>query len=460
MTGHPPRMDLLLALPAAARLREAFGAPAVKEAFRSSLEEARGIWKAGGEAPQPDAVAERARAVLGASFVPPLRRVVNATGVVLHTNLGRAPLSRRSLALAADLLTGYVDLEMDLDARARGHRDARLEMMVREWLGTDRALVVVNNNASAVLLMLNTLSKGRETLVSRGELVEIGGGFRVPEVMAASGARLREVGTTNRTRLSDYRRACGPESGLLLKVHPSNYQIVGFTQEVPLSDLVALGRELNLPVGYDWGTGLAANPSAVGLPGEETLTLALAADPDVLTFSTDKLFGACQGGLLLLRPELAEAFRHNPLLRALRVDKVRYALLGAALDAYRKGRWSDLPALAALAEPEKSLRLKALGLKRRIERAVPGGFGIRVVRSEGRAGGGSAPTTPLASPALALAPVSDRVERLEEFLRCGGEPPILGVLSENRLLLHMRALLPGDAAVVVRRLAGFCGEPS
>jgi L-seryl-tRNA(Ser) seleniumtransferase len=198
----------------------------------------------------------------------------------------------------------------------------------------------------------------------------------------------------------------------------------------------------------------------VGLPGEETLARALAADPDVLTFSTDKLFGACQGGLLLVRPELAEAFRSNPLLRALRVDKVRYALLGAALDAYRKGRWSELPALAALAESEKSLRLKALGLKRRIERAAPGRFSIQVVRSEGRAGGGSAPTTPLASPALALAPDSGRVERLEEFLRCGGAPPVLGVLSENRLLLHVRTLLPGDAATVVRRLAGYSGEPS
>jgi L-seryl-tRNA(Ser) seleniumtransferase len=451
-------MDVLLALPAMVSLREAFGAPAVKEALRTALEETRERWKAGGEVPHPDTVAERARVVLGASFAPPLRRVVNATGVVLHTNLGRAPLSRRSLALAADLLSGYVDLEVDLEARTRGHRDARLERQVREWLGTDRALVVVNNNASAVLLMLNTLSKGREALVSRGELVEIGGGFRVPEVMAASGARLREVGTTNRTRLSDYRRACGPESGLLLKVHPSNYQIVGFTREVPLPDLVALGRELDLPVGYDWGTGLAADPHAVGLPGEETLPRALAAGPDVLAFSTDKLFGACQGGFLLVRPDLAGAFRSNPLLRALRVDKIRYALLGAALDAYRKGRWSELPALAALAEPESSLRIKAMGLKRRIERALQGRFSMEVIRAEGRAGGGSAPTTPLPSPALGLKPASGRVEGLEEYLRTGGTPPILGVLSEGRLLIHVRTLLPGDAADLVRRLAGYSGE--
>ncbi len=452
-------MDALLATPEAGALKARFGGAAVKRALAAALEEVRPAWLAGGPAPAPEALIRAAAAALGESFGGVLRRVINGTGVVLHTNLGRAPLSRDALDQVADLLPGYVDLEVDLGSRARGHRDARLERALQEWLDTDRSVIAVNNNAAAVLLMLSTLSSGKETIVSRGELVEIGGGFRVPEVMAASGARLREVGTTNRTRPGDYRRAAGPPTGLLLKVHPSNYRVVGFTQEVPLADLVALGRELGVPVGYDWGTGLATEGSPLGLAGEETLREALAAGPDVLTFSTDKLFGACQGGLLLVAPHLAEAFKNNPLLRALRVDKVTYALLGATLDLYRKGRITALPALAMLSIPERTLRARAHRLKRDLERRAPGRFSAEVVGAEGRAGGGSAPLSPLPSPALALAPEGGRAEDLESYLRTGGEPPVLGVLNEGRLLIHLRTLLPGDASVLLQRLAGYGGQP-
>ncbi len=455
MTSHPPRMDVLLGTPAADALRNAFGDRAVKAAFGMALREIRTRWRMDGILPGPNDLAKRAESILEESFATPLRRVINATGVVLHTNLGRAPLPQGALDGAAALLGHYVDLETDLDTRGRGHRDARIELAIREWLGTDRAAVVVNNNAAAVLLLLNTLSLDRETLVSRGELVEIGGGFRVPEVMTAAGARLREVGTTNRTRLADYRKAAGGRTGLLLKVHPSNYRVVGFTQSVPLPELVALGKELRRPVGYDWGTGLAADPGDLGLAGEETLAEALASDPDVLCFSMDKLFGSCQGGLLLIRPRLAERFRTNPLLRALRADKVTYALLGAAWDAYRRGRWREFPALAMLATPDRTLRLRASRLKRDIERAAPGRFNVRLVTAEGRAGGGTTPTTPLCSPAVSLAPAAGRVESLDAFLRSGGVPPVLGVLSEGRLLLHARTLLQGDAGDLVKRLAAF-----
>ncbi len=455
MSAHPPRMDTLLAMDLAQALGRQYGVSAVKGAVASALDGGRAAWRKGSPAPLPEDVLRAASALLEASFAPSLTRVINATGVVLHTNLGRAPLSKKALAYASEILTGYVDLEVDLDSRTRGHRDARLERAFGEHFQTDRALVVVNNNAAAVLLMLNTLSAGKETLVSRGELVEIGGGFRVPEVMAASGARLREVGSTNRTRLSDYRKAAGPDTGLILKVHPSNYRILGFTQESPLAELVALGRELNVPVGYDWGTGLAIPSEAVGLSGETTLAEALASDPDVLCFSADKLFGACQAGLLLVKPRFAEMFRTNPLLRALRVDKVTYALLGSALDAYRRGRWETLPALAALAATESKLYARASRLKRQIERAAPERFRLEVVRGEGRAGGGTAPLDPLPSPCLAVVPVQGRVGDLEDHLRTGGEPPVLGVLLEGRLLLHVRTFLPGDAEEVVRRLCEF-----
>lgn len=452
-------MDALLAAPEAEALKARFGVSAVKRALAAALEEARPAWLAGGPAPAPGALLRAAAAELGESFGGVLRRVINGTGVVLHTNLGRAPLPPAALDQLTALLSGYVDLEVDLGSRARGHRDARLERSLQEWLDTDRSVIAVNNNAAAVLLMLSTLSSGRETVVSRGELVEIGGGFRVPEVMAASGARLREVGTTNRTRLSDFRRAAGPHTGLLLKVHPSNYRVVGFTEEVPLADLVALGRELGVPVGYDWGTGLATEGSPLGLAREETLREALAAGPDVLTFSTDKLFGACQGGLLLVAPAMAEAFRGNPLLRALRVDKVTYALLGATLDLYRRDRTEALPALAMLSSPERTLRARAHRLKRDLERRAPGRYSAEVVDAEGRAGGGSAPLSPLPSPALALAPEGGRAEDLESYLRTGGEPPVLGVLNEGRLLIHVRTLLPGEASVLLDRLSGYGRRP-
>ncbi len=458
MSDRPPRMDVLLARPEAAAQRRRFGAAAVKRAVRSALDEARARWQESGGAIDAGAVLGRAEDILAGLFSPPLRRVINATGVVLHTNLGRAPLSAEGLDLARGLLEGYVDLEVDLDAKSRGHRDARLERAARDLFGTDRAVIVVNNNAAAVLLTLNTLSAGKETLVSRGELVEIGGGFRVPEVMAASGARLREVGTTNRTRLSDYRKAAGPAAGLLLKVHPSNYRIMGFTQEVDLASLSALGRELRLPVAYDWGSGLVAPPWEVGLPEESTVKGTLGADPDVVCFSTDKLFGACQGGLLLVKPALAEAFRTNPLLRALRVDKVTYTLLGAALEAYRRGRWQALPALAMLAATPRQLTARATRLKNAIERSAPGRFRLETVRAEGRAGGGSAPLDPLPSPAVAVVPVRGRVEDLESHVRSGGDPPVLGVLSEGRLLLHVRTLLPGDARDLAVRLTAFGNE--
>jgi L-seryl-tRNA(Ser) seleniumtransferase len=448
-------MDLLLADPRGACLREEFGAAAAHGALGEALEEARRRWRAGGALPGEEQLFAAARALLHERFSPPLRRVINATGVVLHTNLGRAPLPEKAVREAALLLSGYVDLELDLDSGERGHRDAPLERRVREYFDTESCLVLTNNNASATLLLLNTLSAAKETVVSRGELVEIGGGFRMPEVMAASGALLREVGTTNRTRISDYRVACGTNTGLLLKVHTSNYLIRGFAQDVSLSDLVALGRELQIPAGFDLGSGLTVPPGRLGLAEEPAVSDALGTGVNALCFSADKLFGACQAGLLLVAPELAARFRANPLLRAMRADKMAYAVLGAVLDLYRRGRWQEIPALAMLSAPSSALLSRARRLKTRIERAAPGRFRIQVIRAEGRVGGGCAPLDPLPSPALADSPVSGRGEALEAHLRAGGEPPVLPVMSEGRVVLHLRTLLKGEEGLLARRLAEF-----
>ncbi len=455
MSAYPPKMDALLALPRALELEKAFGPKALKSALRDAVAEQTAAWRAGGPVPDARSLLESARRKLEEAFRPPLRRVVNATGVVLHTNLGRAPLPQALLESLPAALGGYVDLEIDLEAHRRGHRDHRIEASVRELLDTDLSVVVVNNNAAAVLLLLNTLSAGRDCLVSRGELVEIGGGFRMPEVMKASGARLREVGTTNRTRIQDYRKAVGPDTGLLLKVHTSNYRVMGFTQEVSLEDLVALGRETGLPVGFDLGSGLAAPPAMVRLADEPTVQDALRARPDALCFSADKLFGACQAGLLLVAPDRAAAFRANPLLRALRVDKVTYFLLGAVIDLYRRGQLEAVPALAMLTRSAASLRAAARVLMKDVQAAAPGVFDLEVVLAEGRVGAGSAPVTPVPSPALALKPVKGRVEDLEALLRTGGDPPVVSVISEGRLHLHLRTMFPDDRRLVVRRLAQF-----
>lgn len=460
MSARPPRMDRLLASPEGRALRVRFGMPETKRVLREVLLERTRAWREGGPVPGEGEVLEEAGRRLEAFHRPPLRRVLNATGVILHTNLGRAPFSPALLREVEEVLSGYTDLELDLSEGERGHRDASLERLLRRLFDTDYAVVVVNNNAAATLLLLHTFSAGRETLVSRGELVEIGGGFRMPEVMRASGARLREVGTTNRTRPADFRKAAGPQSGLLLKVHTSNYRIVGFTEEVSLRDLVSLGRELRLPVAFDLGSGLLWEGLENLLPDEPSVAGALREGPDAVCFSGDKLLGACQAGILLVKPRWAEAFRKNPLTRALRVDKVTYALLGAVAGRYLRDRPEEVPALALFARSEGELRRRARRLVRRLSALRPGVFDLEVVEAEGRSGAGSAPVTPLPSPALAVVPRGGSAEELERFLRTGGDPPVLAQVAEGRVLLHLRTLLPGEEAALAGRLLAFPGGGS
>lgn len=449
---RPPRMDSLLASPLGRDLETRWGRAALKAALSEALGASKAAWVAGGPPPKPESLFEEVTRSLAARFPPPLRRVINATGVVLHTNLGRAPLPKAILLEAAEVLSGFVDIELDLATGERGQRDARLTAAFQELTGTRHEAVLVNNNAAAVLLLLKALSSARETVVSRGELVEIGGGFRVPEVMEASGALLREVGTTNRTRPEDYSKAIGPTTALLLKIHPSNFRVVGFTREVSLSELVETGRRAGIPTAYDLGSGLLL-PEGVLPTGEAGVFEALSSGVDALCFSADKLLGGCQAGVLLLRPDLAEVVRREPFLRALRADKYTYFLLGAALDLYRRGKWDEIPGPAMLALSREELLARAKALARSLRRAAPA-LTVEVVEAEGRVGGGAAPLHALPSPALALSIQGGGASRLESWLRMG-TPPVVGVLSENRLLLHLRTILPGEAQSLVRRFRGW-----
>ncbi len=433
-------------------MRDRFGREAAKNGIGQALGELRRAWRAGGQAPSLEAVRKAAEETMAAKFQPPLRRVINATGVVLHTNLGRAPLPEFLLREAASTLCRYVDLEIDVKTGERGHRDLKVESAFQDLFQTDYRVIVTNNNASAVMLLLSTFSKGRETVASRGELVEIGGGFRMPEVMAASGASLVEVGTTNKTKIGDYERAIGPETGLLLKIHTSNYRVVGFTHEAALEDLAELGRKRSVPVAFDLGSGLLIPPGMANAGDEPWLADALSAAPDAICFSTDKLLGGCQAGIILASPGVVAAIRTNPLLRALRADKYTYFLLGGVLDLYRKGRWSEIPALGMLAAPESALKRRARALRGAIAKKCAGAFAAEVVIAEGRVGGGSAPLHGLFSPAAATSHGRLSAAEIEASLR-GGDPPIMAVVAKDKVLFHVRTLFAGDDKAIVARLA-------
>jgi len=451
----PPKMDKLLEHPLAIALIEVFGRKEVKRSLSWSLDRAKEKWSETGELPPEEEIISLAEADLASVLKPPLSRVVNGTGVVIHTNLGRAPLSKETFLRAAEVLSRYVDVEWERDSGERGYRDAKIEALARRLLDTDMSVIVVNNCAAALLLVLAAMSCGKEVIVSRGELVEIGGRFRIPEILSASGALLREVGTTNRTSAADYAEAVSPSTGLILKVHHSNFRMVGFTQEAEIVDLIALGQDKSVPVVYDFGSGLLAGDAAI--PGEPTLQGILKTGPDIVCFSGDKLMGGCQAGFILAKKEFAETLRKTPLLRALRVDKTVYHIIGETLLNHLKKRFDEIPALRILGEKEETLRKRAQRLRRRIESACPGKFDIKVVSSEGKVGGGSYPTSSLPSPSLRIVPAGSSPDKLEKHLRTAGDPPILAVVQDDAVLIHMRTLFDDDAGVIIDRLKNFTG---
>ena len=395
---------------------------------------------------------------LEAAAHPSIRRVLNATGVVIHTNLGRSPLAAAALAQIQAVGAHYSTLEYDLPKGERGSRHDHLEGLLREITGAEAALVL-NNNAGAVLLALTALARGREVIISRGQLVEIGGSFRLPEIMAVSGALMREVGATNKTHLRDYEQAISLETAMLLKVHPSNFRITGFTSEVALPDLVALGRRYHLLVVEDLGSGCLVDLSRYGLEREPTVQETLKAGADLVLFSGDKLLGGPQAGLALGSQEVVSRLRRHPLTRALRPDKLTLAGLEATLRLYldEPQAIAAIPTLRLLSRPLAELDRQAKSLARSLRRALGDSIQIRVVASVGRVGGGALPQVSLPSRALALAVPAFTPPQLEARLR-QAQPPIIARIEQDNLLLDMRTLLPDDLPALKAALQGMLAE--
>lgn len=433
-----PAVGRLLDDPRVSHLIGLYGRDAVRVQARRAVEELRrelGGGRAGGDDDEAlmARLCRRIARGLEARLGSGLRRVINATGIFVHTNLGRAPLPRPVVAELVPLLDGYCDLEMDLDSGRRGGRGRGVDNLLTALTGAEAA-VVVNNNAAALVLALAAHASGRQVVVSRGELVEIGGSFRIPEILETAGARLVEVGTTNRTRLDDYARAIGEDTALLLKVHPSNYRITGFTEAVDGRDLVALGREHGVPVLVDEGSGLLTPSDRPQLRDHPSHRELIAAGCDLVCGSGDKLLGGPQAGILVGRRELILRCRKHPLYRVLRPNRFTFAALEGVLRRHLTG--DDLPLARLWADPAQQRRR----LERLAERLAAGcGRGAEVVEANAYLGGGSAPEAPIPGLALAL-PADDAVLRR---LRTG-TPAVVGYLREGRLILDLRTVDPAD----------------
>ena len=451
LRGLPSVDQLVRRLADRAELR---GVPRVRltALVRETLEaERRRVLEERGAPAAADALAARVVERAQRAGVFSLRPVINATGVVLHTNLGRALLSPLALERLAAVAAAYSNLELDLATKERGSRYSHVEGLLRRLTGAEDALVV-NNNAAAVLLALETLAHGREVVVSRGELIEIGGEFRIPDIMLRSGAVLREVGTTNRTHLRDYAEAIGPQTALLLKVHTSNYRVVGFTAEVASRELVELGRARGIPVMEDLGSGSLVDLRPYGLPYEPTVPETVAAGLDLVCFSGDKLLGGPQAGIVVGRREVVGRLKKNPWNRALRIDKLTIAALEATLYAYESGTALEtVPTLRMLAEPLAAVRSRARRLLRRLAAGTRERLAARVVDGRAQVGGGALPTVELPTAALALGADAAEARRLDERLR-GGDPPVVGRIAEDRLLLDCRTVLPSQIVALAKAL--------
>lgn len=438
-----PSIDRLLQHPALASARAAWSQELVADAARAAVEEARQAILAGASAPTLEELAQEALIKLQQITQPSLRPVINATGVIIHTNLGRAPLSAAAQAAMVAAAQGYTNLEYDLGTGQRGSRYDHAVALLRRLTGAEDALVV-NNNAGAVLLALAGVAAGREMIVSRGQLVEIGGGFRVPDVMAQSGARLVEVGTTNRTHLRDYEAGIGPETAGLLRVHRSNFRIIGFTADVSLAEMVALAHERNLLVIDDLGSGTLLDTTVYGLAPEPRVQESVAAGADLVTFSGDKLLGGPQAGLIVGRARWVQILRKHPLARALRVDKITLAGLQATLLHYLRGEATTaVPVWRMISRPSAEIAEQAQAWASSLTEA---GIAASVAPAQSTIGGGSLPGETLPTTAVVLAPPS--AERLAQALR-RGDPPVVARVDEGRVWLDPRTVLPEQEATLL-----------
>jgi L-seryl-tRNA(Ser) seleniumtransferase len=436
-----PSVDSLLRSEPGRRATDTFGRPLVKHALTVTLDRVRQAAERGEPLPEEDELTARALALVSAT-ASGLTRVINATGVVLHTGLGRAPLPERAAGAAFRAAQGYVDLEIDRDSGARGRRSSRAERWLSSLTGAEDALVV-NNGAAALLLALAALARGKGVLVSRGELIEIGGEFRIPDIMAASGARLVEVGTTNRTRISDYRSAISDKTAAILKVHPSNYRVVGFTAAPSARDLAAVARRANVPFVYDLGSGLL-HPGTGVLAKEPSAVGALAEGADVIVFSGDKLLGGPQAGIVLGRTDPVQRLRRHPIARAVRVDEMQVGALEAVLAQYARGKETDIPVWRMLREPASEVRRRAEQLAIALDGELEG---AHVIACESAVGGGSLPGTGIPSFGVEVrAPYPDA---MAARLRTGS-PSVFCRITDRGVLLDLRTVSSNEMHDLVR----------
>jgi L-seryl-tRNA(Ser) seleniumtransferase len=458
-----PSVDDLLARPGLVALAEKAGRGAVTQSARTVLASVRENLKRDAMAGSADvsissdiaAIERRIVAHVEQLLAPSLVRVINATGVILHTNLGRAPLSAAAAAEIAATATRYSNLEYDIEHGERGKRDVHTAGLLAQLVGAESA-IVVNNNAAAVFLVLNTLAKGAEVIVSRGELIEIGDGFRIPDIMSESGAVLREVGTTNRTRIRDYERAFNERTGLLLRVHPSNFRITGFTERPTLDELTALGRRRQVPVYEDLGSGCLADLSANGIE-EPVARASCDAGVDIVSFSGDKLLGGPQAGIIAGKLEFVERIRRNPLFRALRVDKLTIAALEVTLKAYLRGALDEIPALRMIHLSGEEIASRAKKLVGELRGSL--GETVKIETHPGFSviGGGSTPDQQLPTHLISISSLRHSAAVLEErFRKPASGPAVIARIEENRLTIDLRTVFPDEDATLTAAIATAC----
>lgn len=461
-----PAVSRLLAVPAIGRLVRRHGSRLIRDLLRLDLEEIRRGVREGAlraaefpSAVRPISIARRIEQAALRLIRPAPREVINATGVVVHTNLGRSVLSTSAAARVARIAGSYIDLEYDLERGGRGNRADHLAPLM-ERLFPGYGFLLVNNNAAAIMLALRALAKGREVIVSRGELVEIGGSFRVPDILAASGAKLREVGTTNRTRLTDYESAVSSKTGALLKVHTSNFRIVGFTEETTIASLAGLAGRIEKPLVVDWGSGDLVDLAPLGLTDEVPALDVLRAGADLVTFSGDKLLGGPQAGFVVGDRELIARVRRDPLARVTRLDRLMIAAMHETLSAYVRGAaMTEIPTLRMLAATPEEIGKRAARIKREVGRRTGLGKQLRVIEGVSRTGGGTSPTGERPTRLLEVRRTGADAGTLERSLR-RADPPVIGRVHEGRLLLDLRTVFPGQDAVVTESLVEALSEES
>lgn len=449
-----PSVDEILNAPQAASLIQSAGRMMAVAAIREVLSALRANAQNDGAHATlaPSEIQAAVARKIEERLAPSLRPLINATGVVLHTNLGRAPLSEQAAERIAAVATRYSNLEYDVSAGERGKRDAHTSRALAELTGAEAA-IVVNNNAAAVFLVLNTFANGAEVIVSRGELIEIGDGFRIPEIMASSGARLREVGTTNRTAIADYERAIGGETRLLLRVHPSNFKIVGFTKRPELEELTALGRKKRISVFEDLGSGCLTGLANAGA-GEPVVRASFLAGADIVAFSGDKLLGGPQAGIIAGKQKLVERVRRNPLFRALRVDKLTLAALEATLSAYQRSALDEIPALRMIRMSAAEIDRRAHSFAEKLRGKLPADANLEVCLGFSVIGGGSTPDQKLSTTLVAVRSARHSAREIEERLR---KPPVgapvIARVEKKTLMLDLRTVFEQEEPALAAALA-------